>query len=227
MPQSSLTAWLDRGRLPVSLPEKCSVVSSAPQAAPPPQFDLRHCVKDDLPWLKRLNGLLLPIPYPQSFYSEIINDQVANSITLVAVWHDDAGTGDRKGGKLVGAMRCRLFPDPLVPSSRGGPVLYISTLAVYAPYRAHGIATMMLNALAKEAVEKYAITGICAHVWEANLDGLEWYRKRGFQQVSQDPAYYRQLNPRGAIIMQREAGVLDAIGLTNTPLIEPAQSRRT
>ena len=91
-------------------------------------------------------------------------------------------------------------------------MLYLSTLLLLSPYRSHGIATHMLNMLSKRAVRDYGVTSIGAHVWEANLDGLEWYRKRGFREVGREVGYYRRLKPGTAVVMQRKVGVMDLVG---------------
>ncbi|KAJ9666728.1 hypothetical protein H2201_003132 [Coniosporium apollinis] len=54
----------------------------------PSNITLEPVTPSTLPSLRRLNSLLLPIPYPQKFYDEILSDPVTSSITLVALWHD-------------------------------------------------------------------------------------------------------------------------------------------
>lgn len=180
----------------------------------PTNVELRACIKEDIPHLKRLNSLLLPIPYPEKFYREIIEDPLTNSITLVAVWHDDPKAVSAEKGRLIGAIRCRILAHP--PSSgqnavspTSGPILYLSTLVLLSPYRTHGIASSMLKILTKRAVNDYCITSVGAHVWEANADGLEWYRKRGFKEVGREEGYYHRLKPGGAVIVQRDVSVMD------------------
>jgi ribosomal protein S18 acetylase RimI-like enzyme len=183
----------------------------------PPNFEIRSCTKDDITNLKRLTGLLIPIPYPEKFYREIVEDPATSNITLVAVWHDNPSAVGKEKGLLVGAIRCRLLAYPPTPNTsptltKEGPMLYLSTLALLSPYRTHGIATHMLNMLTKRAVRDYGITSVGAHVWEANLEGLEWYRKRGFREVGREEGYYRRLKPTTAIVMQRQVGVMDLVG---------------
>lgn len=91
-------------------------------------------------------------------------------------------------------------------------MLYLSTLVLLSPYRAHGIATRMLDVLTKRAAHDYGVTSVGAHVWESNMDGLEWYRKRGFQEVAREYDYYRRLKPSGAVVVQRDVGVMDLVG---------------
>jgi len=54
------------------------------------------------------------------------------------------------------------------------------------------------------------VSGVYAHVWEANEEGLDWYKRRGF--VVEEPViqgYYRRLKPDGARIVRRGIGVRD------------------
>ncbi|KAK4550783.1 hypothetical protein LTR36_000362 [Oleoguttula mirabilis] len=188
----------------------------------PPNVHLRKCTKEDIPAFKQMNSLLLPIRYPDSFYREILEDSLTNDITLLATWHDDPATKGKEKGRLVGAIRCRLFAHPPCSSAtdasfssgsrKDGPMLYLSTLVLLSPYRSHGIASHMLNVLSKRAVEDYGINSVGAHVWEANADGLEWYRKRGFKELGMEKGYYRRLKPSGAVVVQRDVSVLDFVG---------------
>jgi N-alpha-acetyltransferase 50 len=208
---------------------KPGVVNPASESAPlmsnngtqslPSNVEIRACTKDDIETLKRLTGLLLPIQYPETFYREIIDDPITNNITLVAIWHNIPPNTSADQGILIGAIRCRLLaPPPSVdpaPMQKEGPMLYLSTLVLLSPYRSHGIATHMLNMLTKRAVREYSVTSVGAHVWEANLDGLEWYRKRGFLEVGREGGYYRRLNPSAAVVMQKKIGVMDLVGGRN------------
>lgn len=181
----------------------------------PPQVELRPCGKDDIAQLKRLTSLLLPIPYPDKFYREITEDHVTSDITTLAVWHDDPSTKGRENGRLIGAIRCRLLASPPTSGQSrqkdGSPMLYLSTLVLLSPYRSHGIATHMLHMLTKRAVENYGVSSVGAHVWEANTDGLDWYRKRGFREVAREEDYYRRLDPSRAVVVQRDVAVMDLI----------------
>lgn len=133
-----------------------------------------------------------------------------HSITLIALWHptpakdtpNDQETG-KLGGSVVGAIRCRLLP-----SSQ----LYISTIGVLAPYREHGIAVHLLQAVVKKAVQEHGVRCVTAHVWEANEEGLEWYKKRNFEILGKEEAYYRKLKPQGAYLVRKWIGVGDLLG---------------
>ena len=180
----------------------------------PPNVEFRACTKEDISHFKRLNSLLLAIPYPESFYREIIEDQQTNDMTLLAVWHDDLAAVGKEKGRLVGAIRCKLLAYPPISNpyptrENEGPMLYLSTLVLLSPYRKHGIATRMLDIVTRRAVFAYGIVSVGAHVWEANMEGLEWYRKRAFLEVSKDGRYYRRLKPQGAVVVQRRVRVMD------------------
>ena len=182
----------------------------------PPNVEIRGPTKEDMPSFKKLNSILLPIPYPDSFYKEILAEPVDRSITLMALWHDSPSDIGKVKGRLVGAIRCRLFNKPPgIPASKArvdGPMLYLSTLVLLSPYRSYGIAAHMLDCLIRSAVDDYGITSVGAHVWEANEEGLQWYRKRGFREVSREVGYYRRLKPQDAVVMLRDVGVMDLAG---------------
>ena len=182
----------------------------------PPNVEIRGPTKEDMPSFKKLNSVLLPIPYPESFYKEILAEPVDRSITLMALWHDSPSDVGKAKGRLVGAIRCRLFTKPPGHSATKarveGPMLYLSTLVLLSPYRSYGIAAHMLDSLIRSAVDDYGITSVGAHVWEANEEGLQWYRKRGFREVCREVGYYRRLNPKDAVVMLRDVGVMDLAG---------------
>jgi ribosomal protein S18 acetylase RimI-like enzyme len=129
-------------------------------------------------------------------------------ITLVALWHsspaqEDSSDSLPEKAHLVGAIRCRLLP-----SSQ----LYISTIGILAPYRSHGIAMHLLQAVVKKAVELHSVRCVTAHVWEANEEGLEWYKKRNFETLGKEDGYYRKLRPQGAFLLRKWIGVGDLLG---------------
>lgn len=210
----------------------------------PPKVRFRPCTSADVPALKRLNALLLPIPYPDVFYRETVQDPTIHRLTILAFWcdgdddGDDSSTGD-KCCRLVGAIRGRLLPNLaattksyMTASTRhaqskpypseaavqhqathedDGPMLYLSTLALLSPYRAHGIATHLLQAVLRRAVSDHGVRYVGAHVWEANTEGRAWYRRRGFREISRETGYYRRLSPSDAVVVRREVSVLDLV----------------
>jgi ribosomal protein S18 acetylase RimI-like enzyme len=173
----------------------------------PSNVELAPLTEEHMTAYKRLNALTLPIAYPESFYKETMTEPY-HGITLLALWHSAPTLNGTSGSvadppRLVGAIRCRLLP-----SSQ----LYISTIAVLAPYRTHGIAMHLLQAIVKKAVDLHSVRSITAHVWEANDEGLEWYKKRNFDVLEKDDTYYRKLKPQGAFLLRKWIGVGDLLG---------------
>nr|POE59049.1 isoform 2 of n-alpha-acetyltransferase 50 [Quercus suber] len=188
--------------------------ASSPKQALLPNVEIRSCTKEDIKSVKHLTSLILPITYPDKFYRETLEDEIISNITLVAVWHDNVSLEGKEKGRLVGVIRCRLLadsPSPVQAPKGSGPLLYLSTLLLLSPYRNYGIATQMLDILTRRAINTYGISSVGAHVWEANEEGLEWYRRRGFVETAREKDYYRRLNPKGAVIMERKVGVMDLI----------------
>jgi ribosomal protein S18 acetylase RimI-like enzyme len=181
----------------------------------PTNVEFAPLSEDLMPSFKRLNSLLLPIPYPAAFYTETMTEP-HHSVTLVALWHPtplegksssnihaNLPTNRNEKAHLVGAIRCRVLP-----SSN----LYISTIGLLAPYRSHGIATHLLHRIVVKAAKEHGVRYVTAHVWEANEDGLEWYQKRGFEIIGREEGYYRKLKPGGAILVRRWIGIGDFLG---------------
>jgi ribosomal protein S18 acetylase RimI-like enzyme len=173
----------------------------------PSNVEITALTEEHLPAYKRLNTLTLPVAYPESFYKETMTEPHL-SVTLIALWRSSPAPSsntdrDSDPPRLVGAVRCRLLP-----SSQ----LYISTIGILAPYRSHGIAVHLLQAVVKKAVELHSVRSITAHVWEANEEGLEWYKKRNFEILEKEEVYYRKLKPPGAFLVRKWIGVGDLLG---------------
>lgn len=138
---------------------------------------------------------------------------------------------DGSEAKVIGGIQCRLEPLPcplpdIFPTASTPPPpprqqphnLYIQTLAVLSPYRSLGVASALLDAIVSTALIHYPhqnikVEEVYAHVWEANEEALEWYKKRGFE-VGEEVVvgYYRKLRPSGARIVRRRVGVRDWVG---------------
>jgi ribosomal protein S18 acetylase RimI-like enzyme len=195
---------------PVALPSPLPTIPQLFALRPlPPNVEIAALTEEHLPAYKRLNALTLPVAYPESFYKETMTEPNL-SITLVALWHSSptqssSADGASEPARLVAAIRCRLLP-----SSQ----LYISTIGILAPYRSHGIAMHLLQAVVKKAVELHSVRCVTAHVWEANEEGLDWYKKRSFEVLEKEEAYYRKLKPSGAFLVRKWIGVGDLLGNT-------------
>lgn len=168
----------------------------------PSNAQITTITSEYLPQFRRMTSLLLPIPYPDRFFKEIIEDEIASNISLIALWSD--GTASKP--KVVAGIRCRLLctnPSKSPALNDNEPSLYISTITTLAPYRRHGLASALLDEVTSRASQKYGIHTVSAHVWEANEEGRQWYAKQGFSETGFENEYYRRLRPNGAWIVER------------------------
>jgi ribosomal protein S18 acetylase RimI-like enzyme len=196
-----------------SQPPTTKPTSTLPFSNPPTKLvkniTLVPCDKSLIPSFQRLNTLLLPIPYPQTFYKEILSDPTASDLTLLALWHDNPSS--ITPGKVIGGIRCRILPDPSTQATPKDKILYISTLGVLSPFRSYGIASWLLCLLIERGIRNYGVSAVGAHVWEASNEAREWYRKRGFRETHLEQGYYRRLTPQGAYVLRREIGPRDLL----------------
>ncbi len=182
-----------------SHPEQ-AVPSLASSASLPPQASISTIHENNIQPLKRINSLLLPINYPDSFYHKILEPNTSPNFSRVILWQDAPSSEP----KVVGGIVCRLEHDEFSKVSS----IYIQSLALLSPYRSHGLATAALEeliaAVIKSPLTDPPITSLYAHVWVENAEGLEWYTARGF--IREEPVvhdYYRRLKPGDAWIMRR------------------------
>ncbi|KAM0333476.1 hypothetical protein ACHAQA_002138 [Verticillium albo-atrum] len=186
----------------------------------PAEAAIRPLSAPDIPALRRINALLLPVTYPDSFYTAALSTPFSRAIT----WSDpSAGPGPGpdpssttpSDPKLVGGIVARL--EPLTATSQA---LYIQSLALLSPYRAHGLAAAALEALlAAPELASLAVTTVYAHVWTENPDAIAWYAARGFTRDPQvQERYYYKLRPDTAYIVRRDLA---------TPLPPPRTSNNT
>ncbi|KAF1851664.1 carbohydrate-binding module family 1 protein [Cucurbitaria berberidis CBS 394.84] len=167
----------------------------------PANVQLVPLTEELMPAFKRLIALTLPIPYPESFFKETMTEP-HHSITLVALWHSSPTSNDS------------VNPSPEKPHLVGA--LYISTIGILAPYRSHGIAMHLLQAVVKQAVELHSVRCVTAHVWETNEEGLEWYKKRNFETLGKEEGYYRKLRPQGAFLTTTHSTPKSTVSPTKT-----------
>ncbi|KAI9701237.1 MAG: hypothetical protein M1836_001906 [Candelina mexicana] len=234
---------------PTAAPSKALQVPNSPPPRPisphpsptqhqslPPELSIEPCTPTHLPSLKRINALLLPIRYPEKFYTEIISSPETASLTRVAIWrptrsanrkhsstkNTESGrivdlvptpTPAENEGKVIGSIRCRLEHGPTPPTQPSIREVYIQTLTLLAPYRGLGIGTALLNTIVQEAVTQHGATSLYAHVWEKNEEALDWYTKRGFEVGDAVEGYYRKLKPGGAKVVRRRVGVGEILSI--------------
>jgi ribosomal protein S18 acetylase RimI-like enzyme len=230
-PASQSTSGVETQAQVSGSPDQVSLPQLSPKAAHdpslPPQATISAIQTDHIQPLRRINSLLLPINYPDSFYHKILEVSPTN-FSRVILWTDPQS----KETRVVGGIVCRLDPS-LAPGSttqnqqivEGSFDVYVQSLGLLSPYREKGLATAALNSVIDAATgqDGVRIGGLYAHVWTENTEGLEWYAARGF--IREGPVvngYYRRLKPDTALILRRK--LVPSDHLCSSAAIQPFAS---
>ena len=174
----------------------------------PANIEITHCDESYLPQFRRITSALLPIRYPDNFFTTTLTDPTCHALSRIALI---APPTPNESPKLIGAIRSRLDQLPN-PSSPTKPLteIYIQTLTLLAPYRGLGIAAAMLDEVLTTGMEMGA-AAVSAHVWVGNDEALGWYERRGFARAELVENYYRRLRPTSAWVVRRKFGVPDML----------------
>ena len=181
------------------------------KSALPPQASITLIQPHHIQPLRRINSLLLPINYPDSFYSRILEPHLILSFPIsfsrVILWKD--GNADPK---VIGGVVCRVDPNASSPTRFD---LYIQSLALLSPYRSKGLATAVLEEILnsiKVQQEYVLIASLYVHVWTENKEALTWYEGRNFaKEGGMINGYYRRLKPDTAWVMRRNLAPSDLL----------------
>ncbi|KAK4145033.1 uncharacterized protein C8A04DRAFT_10959 [Dichotomopilus funicola] len=196
-----------------------------------------------IPALRRINSLLLPVAYPDSFYAKALDPAVSGLFSRAILWQDSAADTP----KVIGGLICRIEPNPyldsqgqalahpaallhpqkspVVPADTPYHAIYIQSLTLLSPYRSLGLAAAALEHIIATAVLLPAAGSnvdartVYAHVWTENEEGLRWYESRGFTREGAEPVkgYYFKLRPDTAWVVRRHIGPAANINGTHAP----------
>lgn len=196
-----------------------------PAAILPREASIRPVAAADTPALRRINALLLPVSYPDSFYQHAVDPTASARFSRVVAW---AHPGEEP--KVVGGVVCRV--EQLHPGA-AAQNLYIQSLCLLSPYRGMGLINAALDNIVATAVAdpNLDVKTVTAHVWTQNEEGLHWYEGRGF--TRQEPAlqgYYIKLRPGSAWLVRRDvsasvrSSLPSASASSATPRMVPAST---
>lgn len=177
-----------------------------PPPSLPPQASILPITATHVPPLRRINSLLLSVPYPDSFYASLLDPSSSGLLSRAILWRDTPASSP----KVIGGIVCRL--EPTAPGTPGTQAIYLQSLALLSPYRAQGLAAAALEHIIASAVllpqASWDVRSVYAHVWTENEDGLRWYAARGFEREGSEPVkgYYYKLRPDTAWIVRRRVG---------------------
>ncbi|UKZ81146.1 hypothetical protein TrVFT333_008916 [Trichoderma virens FT-333] len=168
----------------------------------PLEASIRPITTADVNAFRRLNSLLLPVSYPETFYNRAA-DPVTGRFSRLISWSHQ---GDDP--KPVGGIVCRVEPDVDARAAGSQVVqnIYIQSLCLLSPYRSLGLVSAALDDIVAAAVTDPTLNvqTVTAHVWTENEEGLHWYEARGFRK--QEPAiqgYYIKLRPDSAWLVSK------------------------
>jgi ribosomal protein S18 acetylase RimI-like enzyme len=147
--------------------------------------------------LRALNRAILPVPYPESFYKDMLTNRP--SLTKLVYFKD----------VIVGAVCCKLEGEKNEEENEAADKpdeetkMCILTLALLAPYRNRGIGTKLLEYVMKEATRLNAAS-VYLHVQTSNDAALSFYKKNGFAVVETIDKYYPRLEPPSCHVLSRK-----------------------
>ena len=86
-----------------------------------------------------------------------------------------------------------------------GPILYIITLGVFAPYRNLGLGSKLLETCLDTIRTCLPEVG-CArlHVQVSNEDAIRFYQQHGFVILETVKNYYIKVKPRDAVLLEKK-----------------------
>jgi ribosomal protein S18 acetylase RimI-like enzyme len=193
------------------MPSVDAPIPPVPAAANlPSESSIRPIADSDVQALRRINALLLPVSYSDSFYARAVDPAASARFSRVITWQHQG-----QEPKVVGGLVCRLEPlvdGPYASTGRDAALssppqgLYIQSLCLLSPYRGLGLINAAVDNIVATAVAdpKLDVRVLTAHVWTENEDGLRWYDGRRFKRQGQPiSGYYLKLRPDSAWLVQR------------------------
>ncbi|CEP60155.1 peptide alpha-N-acetyltransferase subunit NAT5 LALA0_S01e04258g [Lachancea lanzarotensis] len=117
----------------------------------------------------KIVNTVLPVTYPEKFFDEQFDAK--NKSTFF-------GQLGYFGEVAVGGVRAELIANKNGGVKPAG--VYIQVLAVLAAYRGRAIGSRLLSYIEEQSKEHFQHK-IFAHVAVDNEEGLEWYKKHGFE----------------------------------------------
>lgn len=196
--------------------------------SPHPSASIVPIVEAHIPALRRINTLLLPVNYQESFYNGILDPAVSGTFSRAILWQDSPTDAP----KVIGGVVCRLERSPFddnsgrysrdlakkaqssaaPPPLDQGYALYIQSLGLLSPYRRYGLVAAAVQGILDAAVQltsmragrgEMRIDWVYAHVWTENEEGLAWYAGRDFQKDCVLEDYYFKLKPGSAWVVKK------------------------
>jgi len=151
------------------------------------------------------------VKYSDKFYDDLVCNWPRENDLVRLAYHNES---------LIGAITGRRETyDPAEPTKVKSILLpteshktlekehvrvYISTLAVLAPYRRRGAASKLLQAVIDSAKKDGPFDEIYVHVHVDNTSAIELYKKFGFEITDTLTGYYRDITPPDCYFMVKK-----------------------
>jgi len=168
------------------------------------QIKYRVLVRNDIPEVRNLHMEWFPVKYGDDYFNIIGKYQ--HIISIGAFYKPDQNKAQKI---LVGAIIARIQRDDTasdIINKRGccykftkffkfwhdpALMLYIMTIGVVDEVRRMGIGSILIEKSIELARERFPLcSGIDLHVIEHNKSAIEFYKKKGYQQLQKIDDYY-------------------------------------
>nr|CAH8827157.1 unnamed protein product [Trichobilharzia regenti] len=162
------------------------------------KIELGQLTPHNIKQFRLINQNVFPVTYTEKFYSDVLKN---SKMCRLAYFNDI----------VVGAVSYRIenvlvkSSDPSGDESSGQTVkkCYIMTLGCLAPYRGHGVGTLMLKHVIKFCQKHGGIKSIYLHVHVGNEGAVAFYKRFGFEITGEVDDYYRRIQPQTAYVLER------------------------
>ncbi|KAI9483607.1 MAG: acyl-CoA N-acyltransferase [Benjaminiella poitrasii] len=151
------------------------------------RFDLGDITYNNLGQVRVLHKVLFPVHYNDNFYTDLL--EVGEFAKLV--YYNDV---------CVGTVCCRKEVDESNPEKTK---IYLMTLGVLEPYRRLGLGTQLVQHILEQAKLSKDISKVYLHVQTSNTIATDFYKKNGFDIVSTEKDYYKNIEPRDAYLLEK------------------------
>ncbi|KAI9193477.1 acyl-CoA N-acyltransferase [Polychytrium aggregatum] len=149
---------------------------------------------DNLDEFRRINSIIFPVVYQESFYRQVC-DKYPKELSALAFYKEDC----------VGAVSCR--KEPIYHNETETRYrVYIMTIGVLAPYRRLKIGSHLVNYIIRNCELDPTVEHISLHVQTTNDEAIRFYEKLDFIVHSRVDGYYarnRGVEPPDAYLLNR------------------------
>lgn len=137
---------------------------------------------------QKINQTCLPVTFPQLWYKESLEPSYI--VQLGFYTELPVAAVKAKPFNLQQTSQSHSQQQQLAPTTVPNSV-YVESLAVLPAYQNLGIGSKLLEYVLEETKKRY-IHEVFLHVHAADTHAIEWYKKKGFEQIDVVKNYYQQ-----------------------------------